>query len=167
MLEALFNKVTSLKAYSFIKKRLQHRCFALNIGKLLRTASFIEHLWWLLLKKTESCLSCVEWRFVIFSLFEMRMLRQKRNKSYLWLSNLIKRLLIIVYQLSLFTSEAVFRRYSAKKKLFLKISQNAQENSCLGLSVLIKLSCRSPACNFVKKDSPTQVFSFEFSNILK
>ena len=50
----------------------------------------------------------------------MRMLRQKRNKSYLWLSNLIKRLLIIVYQLSLFTSEAVFRRYSAKKKTVLK-----------------------------------------------
>ena len=34
---------------SFIKKRLQHRCFTLDIAKFLRTASFIEHLQWLLL----------------------------------------------------------------------------------------------------------------------
>ena len=38
---------------------------------------------------------------VIFLLFQMRMLCQKRNKSYLWLSNLIKCLWIIVYELLL------------------------------------------------------------------
>ena len=38
---------------------------------------------------------------VIFLLFETRMLCQKRNKSYLWLLNLIKCLLIIVYELLL------------------------------------------------------------------
>ena len=37
MLESLFYKVAGLKAYIFIKKRLQHRCFAVNIAKFLRT----------------------------------------------------------------------------------------------------------------------------------
>ena len=34
---------------NFIKKRLQHRCFPMNIAKLLRKGFFIEHLQWLLL----------------------------------------------------------------------------------------------------------------------
>ena len=34
---------------NFIKKRLKNRCFSANIAKFLRTAFFIEHpLWWLL-----------------------------------------------------------------------------------------------------------------------
>ena len=33
----------------YIKERLQHRCFSVNIEKLLATALFIERLWWLLL----------------------------------------------------------------------------------------------------------------------
>ena len=37
MLEPLFNKVAGLQACNFIKKRLQHRCFALNIVKFSRT----------------------------------------------------------------------------------------------------------------------------------
>ena len=37
MLELLFNKVTGLKACSFIKKRLQHRYFPVNIAKPSRT----------------------------------------------------------------------------------------------------------------------------------
>ena len=48
-LESPFNKVADLQAYKFIEKRLQLRCFPLNIAKSLRTAFFIEHLWWLLL----------------------------------------------------------------------------------------------------------------------
>ena len=32
-----------------LKKRLQHRCFLVNIAKYLRAAYFIEHLRWLLL----------------------------------------------------------------------------------------------------------------------
>ena len=39
-----FNEVASLKAYSFFKKRLQDRCFPVNIAKLLGTVSLIEHL---------------------------------------------------------------------------------------------------------------------------
>ena len=36
MLESLFNKLAGLQASSFIKKRLQHRCFAVKLAKFLR-----------------------------------------------------------------------------------------------------------------------------------
>ena len=44
VLESLCHKVTDLWPCSFIKKRLQHKCFPLNIAKLLKVAFFIEHL---------------------------------------------------------------------------------------------------------------------------
>ena len=37
MLGSLFNKVTGLLACNFLKNRLQHRCFPVNIVKFLRT----------------------------------------------------------------------------------------------------------------------------------
>ena len=37
MLGSLFNKVACLQVCSFIKKRLQHRCFPVNIANYLRT----------------------------------------------------------------------------------------------------------------------------------
>ena len=39
----------------FVKKRLQHRCFLVNIVKFLRTSFFIEHLRWLLLDLFLAC----------------------------------------------------------------------------------------------------------------
>ena len=42
-----FDKVAGLSLSNFIKKRLQRRCFSLNIAKLL-TGFFIEYLQWLL-----------------------------------------------------------------------------------------------------------------------
>ena len=48
VLEFLLNKVAGLKACNFVKKRLQHKCFTLNIAKFL-TDFFIEYLKWLLL----------------------------------------------------------------------------------------------------------------------
>ena len=38
MLKSIFNKVATLKACYIIKKRLQHRCFPVNIAKFLRTS---------------------------------------------------------------------------------------------------------------------------------
>ena len=38
VLESLFNKVTGLKACTFIKKRLQHRCFPMNHARFSKTA---------------------------------------------------------------------------------------------------------------------------------
>ena len=49
VLESLINKTATMKACNFIKKRLQHRCFTVNIAKFLRISFFIEHLWWLVL----------------------------------------------------------------------------------------------------------------------
>ena len=41
VLESLFNKVAGLKACSFIKNRLQHRCFpVVKFAKFLRTLFF-------------------------------------------------------------------------------------------------------------------------------
>ena len=39
-----FNEDAGLQTCNFIKKRLQCRCFPVNIAKFLRTAVFIEHL---------------------------------------------------------------------------------------------------------------------------
>ena len=39
-----FNKVDPLTVSNVIKKKLQHRCFAVNIANFLRTALFIDHL---------------------------------------------------------------------------------------------------------------------------
>ena len=47
------------------------------------------------------------------------------------------------------------------KKMFLEISQNSQENTCTRVSFLIK------ACNFIKKETLAQVFSWEFCEIFK
>ena len=49
VLESLFNKSAGLQVCNFMKKRLQHRCFPVNIAKYLRTAFYIDYLWWLLL----------------------------------------------------------------------------------------------------------------------
>ena len=40
VLESFFNKVASLKACSIIKKKVQYRCFAVNIAKCVRTTFF-------------------------------------------------------------------------------------------------------------------------------
>ena len=52
MLEFLFNKIAGLKACNFIKKRLQHRLFPVNIAKFLRTAILKSICELLLLKGT-------------------------------------------------------------------------------------------------------------------
>ena len=51
------------------------------------------------------------------------------------------------------------------KKVFLEISQNSQENTCVAVSFLIKL--QALACNFIKKETLAQVFSCEFFKISK
>ena len=66
--------------------------------------------------------------------------------------------------------EAVAQRCSVKK-VFLEVSQNSQENTCASVSSLIKLQgarvsflikLQAKACNFIKKETLTQVFSCEF-----
>ena len=49
--------------------------------------------------------------------------------------------------------------------MLLKISQNSLENTCARISFLIKL--QAEAYNFIKKQTLTQVFSYEFCEILR
>ena len=51
------------------------------------------------------------------------------------------------------------------EKVFLKILQNSQENTCARASFLIKL--QAWVCNFIEKDTLIQVFSCEFCEISK
>ena len=55
--------------------------------------------------------------------------------------------------------EAIARRCFVKK-LFLEISQKSQENNCARDSFLIK----PQACNFIKKESGTDVFLWAWQN---
>ena len=72
--------------------------------------------------------------------------------------------IIIHHDHHLYHSEAVTRKFSVKQ-VFLKISQNPQENICARVSFFIKL--QAEACNFIKKETLRQVFSCEFCEISK
>ena len=52
---------------------------------------------------------------------------------------------------------------SSHPEVFLKTSQNSQENTCVRVSFLIKLQ----ACNFFKKETLAQVFYCELCEIFK
>ena len=43
VLESLLNRIAGLKACNFVKKKLKHSCFPVNIGKFLRT-SFLQNM---------------------------------------------------------------------------------------------------------------------------
>ena len=51
------------------------------------------------------------------------------------------------------------------KKVFLKFSQNSQENSCARASFLIKLQAET--CNLISKETLAQLLSCEFCEIFK
>ena len=61
-------------------------------------------------------------------------------------------------------TEAVAKKFSVKT-LFLKISQNSQENTCGRTSFLKKL--QASACNFIEKEGLAQVYPVNFAKILK
>ena len=49
--ESIFYTFAGLQLATLLKKRLWHRCFLAKFAKFLKISIFIEHLWWLLLKK--------------------------------------------------------------------------------------------------------------------
>ena len=59
-------------------------------------------------------------------------------------------------------SRSNHRRCSVKK-VFLKISQNSQENTCVGLAFLLK--SQTWGLQLYKYGTPTQMFDFEFGEI--
>ena len=60
--------------------------------------------------------------------------------------------------------EAVTRR-CCLKKVFLKFSQNSQENTCVVICFLIKLQAQ--ACNFFKKRLQDKGFTVNVANFLR
>ena len=62
-------------------------------------------------------------------------------------------------------SEAVGRRCSVKK-VFLKLSQNSQNNTCARIPFLMKLQA-DEACSYIKKEPLAQVFSCEICEFFK
>ena len=61
-------------------------------------------------------------------------------------------------------AETVTQKCSVKK-VFLKISQNSQENTCVRISFLIRLHVESST--FIKQGNPAQVFTFKFCEVFK
>ena len=64
-------------------------------------------------------------------------------------------------QLGQITEAAVWK--CSVKKVFQEISQNSQENTC----VRVFFNKVAGTCNFIKKETLTQVFSCEFCEIYK
>ena len=55
--------------------------------------------------------------------------------------------------------------YQMYSKFFFKISQNSQKNTSARLSFLIKL--QASACNFIKKGTLVQMFSYDFYKVFE
>ena len=102
VLESLVNKVAGLKAYNFIKKRFQHRCFPVNIQKILRTTVLKNIRESLLLK----CYDYIKIRQIIYNTYklvsttltscfeswqETHMVRKVSNGDYMHFPNFIKK----------------------------------------------------------------------------
>ena len=80
----------SLKVCNFTKKRLQHRCFPMNITKLFKNQLFIEHLRWPLLKHQELQWVMLSWEDIKISKKITKMLGDKMthiasHKEKTWL----------------------------------------------------------------------------------
>ena len=87
VLESFLNKVTDLRVCSFIKQRLQLRCFHENIAKFLITAFFIKHLQWLLLNKVKTNVKSTwfillpDWLYYVMTLSSKHIAKLQRYRS--------------------------------------------------------------------------------------
>ena len=91
------------------------------------------------------------WRKALLCGFEIIVLMKcQKQKSFCILKDLIDR---------------SSHRKCSVRKVFLEISQNLQENTCVRVSFLIKL--QASVCNFIKKETLALLFSCEFCEIPK
>ena len=83
MLESLFDKVAGLQDCSFIKRRLQHRCFPVNTANFLRTA-ILKNIWECLLLYLTDFLEQLVFREAIFqnSFLKVSSLKLSQFSSY-------------------------------------------------------------------------------------
>ena len=83
----LFWSLFLIKLHAYIiKKRLQHMRFPMNIAKLLRTAFYIEQLWWLLPKTYTLNLKDIEWLRKLI-LLPVLFLNESKNNRISRISN--------------------------------------------------------------------------------
>ena len=136
-----FNKVAML--CNFIEITLQHECYPANLLHIFRTAFPMNNSERLLLPR------------LYFNRISMD--SSMKNKS--------KNGIIDCYDLLLI--EVVVQRCSVKK-LLLEISQNSQDNNCARiLFQFLEFISEPQACNFIKKETLTQVIYCEFCEISK
>ena len=84
VLESLFYKAEALKAYSFIKKRLQYRCFHVNIAKFLKTAFIYLYILYLMLTIYNYYYKKIKQLYIIFCmLIHVNYNKNKTNQVYL------------------------------------------------------------------------------------
>ena len=69
---------------------------------------------------------------------------------------------VVYYQINVYQ----YKLLLIQKQSSEGISENSQENNCVGVSLLIKLQGWRVS-NFIKEDTPTQVFSCGFCKIFK
>ena len=107
MLDSFFNRVLRLQVCNFIKKRLQRRCFPVNIATFSKTIVLKNICERLLLNfsKKKKLFFLSSWEnFEMFYSFSVRTRRRKKN----------------------FTNFRSSYRRTSVKKLFLKVSQYTQ-----------------------------------------
>ena len=158
MLEPLCNKVTGLEACNFIKKRLQHGCFPVNIAKFLRKALLIEHFGWLLLKHEIFIWNCNNlrryWEFYIIGckIFTFLFLKKNITNTNLYLHFKDWSILFWFYLVG-----SSHQRCPVKKGV-LEILQNSQENICARASFLKKLQAGTGVFLWILRNFYVQVF---------
>ena len=82
------------------------------------------------------------------------------STAFIWITTFLKTECLML-NLMLFSRYRSSRPEVFCKKVFLKFSQNSQENTCVRVSFLIKFN------KVVKKETLAQVFSCEFCEIFK
>ena len=94
--KSLFNKVACLKACNFTKKRLQHRCFPMNIANFLRSHSLknscerllLNHYWkWTIVMVLPSTNGTLFFLQKIHDTNQLHPLKKKKNQNYYYNNN--------------------------------------------------------------------------------
>ena len=88
VLKSLFNKVKCLRSVLLLEKRLQLKCFPVNIAKFLRTGVFVEHLQWLFLF-VSFCYLHLEQRLAISDNLELSHSHTICHLAFTWLCRLL------------------------------------------------------------------------------
>ena len=99
-----------------------------------------------------------------FTLQHKLIIKLWSRPAYLVLAIVLCNFFIWVTLLSRKSSKAATKGI-LQEKISSKIWQNSRENICTRVSFLIKF--QTSACNFIKKEALTQVFSSEFCEISK